>query len=55
MADFNIQGNKIVKCCMGHSCTMPFQTTFFKCSTCGCYTMVCFFGVLTDRDGNYIY
>lgn len=55
MADFNAEGNKIVRCCMGHQNTMSFQTTFFKCSTCGCYTMISFFGVLTDKDGNYIY
>lgn len=54
MADFNIEGTKTVNCCMGHPNTIPFQTTFFKCA-CGCYTMVSFFGVLTDKDGNYIY
>jgi len=55
MADFNVEGIKTVRCCKGHPNTMPFQTTFFRCSTCECYTMVSFFGVLTDRDGNYIY
>lgn len=55
MADFNVEGNKIVRCCKGHLNTIPFQTTFFKCSTCGCYTMLSFFGVMTDKDGNYIY
>ena len=55
MADFNIQGNKTVRCHDGHPNIIPFQTTFFKCSTCGDYAIVSFFGVVTDKDGKYIY
>lgn len=55
MANFNIQGNKTVKCCHGHINTIPFQKTFFKCSTCECYNVISFFGVMTDSSGNYVY
>lgn len=55
MADINVQGNKTVRCCKGHLNTMSLQTTFFKCSTCGCYTIVLYFGALADKDGNHIY
>jgi len=55
MANIMTQGNKTVMCCHNHLNTIPLQTTFFKCSTCGCYTLISFFGTLTDKDGNYIY
>ena len=55
MANINIQGNKTVRCCHNHINTIPFQETFFKCSTCGCYTMVSFFGALKDSDDNHVY
>lgn len=55
MADYLAQGNKTVYCKDGHINIIPFQTTIFKCSTCGSNAAVSFFGVIKDKHGNYIY
>lgn len=55
MANFTVQGNKTVYCRYGHSHMVPFQQTACTCPTCGCKFMVKFFGVVIDKDGNYVY
>lgn len=55
MANYLAEGDKTVYCKDGHANTVPFQTTVCKCSVCGCNIAVKFFGVVKDKDGNYVY
>ncbi len=56
MANYLTQGNKTVRCTRcGDMNTIPFQTTFFKCSNCNEISLVLFFGTVTDKYDNYIY
>ena len=55
MADYLVQGNKIIYCKHGHPNSVPYQTTICKCPTCGCNTTVKFFGVVIDKNGDYVY
>lgn len=55
MADYMTKGNKTVMCRCKNMNTIPFQTTIYKCSTCGMMSCVKFFGTVTDKNGNFIF
>lgn len=55
MADYNVKGNKTVYCKCGCSHTIPFKHTSCTCPHCGNKFFVKFFGVIIDKNGNYIY
>lgn len=55
MANYMTKGNKTMMCKCGCADIIPFQTTIYKCPTCGMTSCVKFFGTLTDKNGNYIY
>lgn len=55
MADYLTKGDKIVYCRHGHQNIIPSQQTYYTCSICGCIFVVKFFGVVTDKDGNFVY
>ncbi len=54
MADFNVIGNKTVYCIHGHPNIVPFQQMIIKCGVCGNTFIVKFFGVVKDKNGNYV-
>jgi hypothetical protein len=54
MADYNVEGKKKVYCNHGHECIVPFKQTTCKCP-CGDTFFVEFFGVVIDKNGNYVY
>lgn len=55
MADYLVEGNKTVYCNHGHACVVPFQQTTCICKDCGETFFVEFYGVIIDKDGNYVY
>jgi len=55
MTNYLTEGNKIAYCQDGHSNTVPFQTTVFKCSTCDCICLSAFFGTIVDKYDNYVH
>lgn len=55
MADYLVEGNKKVYCSHGHECIVPFQQTTCKCIHCEETFFVEFFGVIIDKDGNYVH
>lgn len=55
MANYITKENKTVMCkckCMN---TIPFQTTIYKCPSCGMTSCLRFFGTVVDKHGNYIF
>ena len=55
MANYTAEGNKKVHCNCGHECIVHFSQTTCPCTHCGCTFFVEFYGVVVDKDGNYVY
>ncbi len=47
--------NKTVRCRCGSMNNIPFQTTVYKCPSCGNTSAVFFFGTVIEKSGNYVY
>lgn len=49
MVDFLTEGNKTIRCKNGHLCTVPLQTTGFKCPQCDEIVLVEYHGTIAGE------
>lgn len=54
MTNYPDDVTKTVKCRCGQMNDIPFQTTVYKCSSCGMTSVVLSFGTVIDKYGNYV-
>jgi len=55
MPNYPDQGTKTVKCRCGVMNDIPFQTTIYKCPSCGETSSVSFYGTVKNKYGDYVY